>query len=234
MGCILAIRHVMFEDLGHFATVWAHRHDIAYAAAWDVDWQAVSAAPPDMLVILGGPIGVYDTNAYPFLTAEIDAVRQRIAAGLPTLGVCLGAQIIAASQGSRVYPAGVKEIGFAPLRLTDAGRRSVLHPYADEPDAFHWHGDTFDLPGHATLLASTDAVTNQAFAIGDHVLAFQFHPEVMTRAIEPWLVGHAIELLQAGVAVADLRADAHNKDAAMAAKSCRVASAIAQQFNLKD
>ncbi len=233
MGRIVAIRHVAFEDLGLFQAGLAARHSVTYSEAWNTDWAALAANPPDLLVVLGGPIGVYEPHLYPFLAAEIAAVGQHIAAGLPIVGICLGAQIMAVSQGARVFPAGVKEIGFAPLTLTAAGRASCLHPYTDEPDAFHWHGDTFDLPANATLLASTAAVTNQAFAIGDHAIGFQFHPEVRLAAIEDWLVGHAVELAHARIDIPAVRAAALAKSAAMNAKSQRVLRALMAQFKLE-
>lgn len=233
MARIVAIRHVAFEDCAVFGAVLSARgHRIEYVNAWDGDWAALAADPPALLIVLGGPIGVYETDLYPFLRPEIDAVGARLAAGLPTLGLCLGAQIMAASQGCAVFPAGVKEIGFIDITLTDAGRAGVLGVYGEAPRAFHWHGDTFDLPVNATLLASTPGVRHQAFAIGEHGLAFQFHPEFDPSDIEAWLVGHTCELNAARIDIPALRADAALHAAAMRAKAERVAHAIADQFGL--
>ena len=119
-------------------------------------------------------------------------IEKRIAAGLPTLGICLGAQLIARALGARVYPSGHTEIGWTPLALTDAGRASpVRHLDGAHTSMLHWHGDTFDLPDNATRLASTPACENQAFAWGNHVLGLQCHPEIRTDRFEPWLIGNA-------------------------------------------
>lgn len=215
-----AIRHVPFEDLGAFAPVLARRgFDVRYAEAGET---ALEDGNADLLIVLGGPVGVYDAAAYPWLADEIALIAGRLARGAPTLGICLGAQLMAAAAGARVYPAGVKEIGLAPITLTDAGRASCLAPFAADPLTLHWHGDTFDLPAGATLLASTDVVAHQAFALGAGAIGFQFHPEAGGPGFERWLVGHAIELAQAGVDVAALRAAVAHHGHALAAKAGRV------------
>jgi GMP synthase (glutamine-hydrolysing) len=117
--------------------------------------------------------------------------------------------MMARALGARVYPGGRKEIGWGPLALTEAGRASCLRLLAPEATAvLHWHGDTFDLPAGATLLASTDLYERQAFAWGRHALALQFHCEVTGKALERWFIGHACEIAgTAGVTVPDLRRD---------------------------
>jgi len=131
----------------------------------------------DLVVVLGGPIGAYEQEDYPFIADEIAILRARVAANRPTLAICLGAQILAQALGARVY-AGTKEIGWAPLKLTEAGQRSVLRDIGrDATPVLHWHGDTFDLPDGADRLASTPECANQAFSLGA-TLAVQFHPEV--------------------------------------------------------
>ncbi|XUJ33596.1 glutamine amidotransferase-related protein [Bradyrhizobium japonicum] len=106
--------------------------------------------------MLGGPIGVYETERYPFLTREIDLLERRLAQGLPTLGICLGAQLMAKALGARIYAGGVKEIGWGSVTLTDAGQASSLKPLAESAPVLHWHGDTFDLPDNAARLASNE------------------------------------------------------------------------------
>ncbi len=129
-------------------------------------------------------------------------IEKRIAAGLPTLGICLGAQLIARALGARVYPAGHTELGWTPLTLTDAGRASpVRHLDGALTSMLHWHGDTFDLPAGATRLASTPACENQAFAWGEHVLGLQCHPEIRADRFEPWLIGNAGEIAGQGIDV---------------------------------
>lgn len=204
----LALRHVHFETLGTFEQPLAEAgFALDYLDVGQRDLAAVDPTAPDLLVVLGGPIGVYETKAYPFLEQELALIKARLSAGTPLLGICLGAQMIAAALGARVAPSGTKEIGFAPLALTEAGAKSPLRHLADVP-VLHWHGDAFDLPRDSTLLATT-AVANQAFAIGADVLGLQFHPEAdTTDALEPWLIGHAAELAGAGIDPGALRADA--------------------------
>jgi len=172
----------------------------------------LDALTPDLLVVLGGPIGAYEDSAYPFLERERALVAERLADDRPTLGICLGAQIIARALGAAVYPGGAKEIGWAPVRLTEGGRHSCLAPLGalgdDALHVLHWHGDTFDLPDGATRLASTDLYANQAFAWGRGTLALQFHLEATPERLEHWYVGHAGEIAGChGVTVPALRAE---------------------------
>jgi GMP synthase (glutamine-hydrolysing) len=212
----IAIRHVAFEDLGSFA---GELHDQGYHlhyfdAAAGIPGQAGMEA--DLLVVLGGPIGAYDEADYPFLKEELRLLAHRLQHGLPTLGICLGAQLMARALGARVYPGAVKEIGWKEITLTEAGVHSVLAPLQGIP-VLHWHGDTFDLPAGAVRLASSDLYENQAFAHGEHALALQFHPEVTEAGLEHWLIGHAAEInATPGVTVAGLRADVQRYGAALA------------------
>lgn len=203
----IALRHVAFEDLGLLAPALAHTgwdYDILDAATADLTRPEIAAA--DLLIVLGGPIGVGDVDDYPFLTREIALLERRLADDRPTLGVCLGSQLMAAALGARVYAGPVKEIGWAPLQLTDEGRASCLAPLG-EPDAtvLHWHGDTFDLPAGAIRLASTPAYANQAFAFGQNALALQFHIEADPARLAEWYVGHTVELGAAKISIPALR-----------------------------
>lgn len=200
MPTTLALRHVAFEDLGTLEPLLQARgHDITYLDAGVDPLDDETLMAPDLLVVLGGPIGVYETDRYPFLTEEIAAVAHRLSLERPTIGLCLGAQIMAAALGASVYagPKG-KEIGFAPVELTEAGLTSPLAPLAgsqgNAPPVLHWHGDTYDLPDGAIHLARTDKYEQQAFSIGSHALGVQFHPEADGSRIERWLIGHAVEI----------------------------------------
>jgi GMP synthase (glutamine-hydrolysing) len=209
---VVALRHVAFEDLGLLAPLLRSR-------GWDITLLDVPSADltdagivagieqADLLVVLGGPIGVGDAEAYPFLTPELRLIERRLTQDRPLLGICLGSQLMASALGSRVYPGGTKEIGWGHLQLTDAGMASCLAPLAD-PDAMvlHWHGDTFDLPDGATRLASSPLYENQAFAYGRNALALQFHIEADPARLEEWYVGHTAELGAAGISVKALRA----------------------------
>jgi GMP synthase (glutamine-hydrolysing) len=203
----VALRHVGFEDLGLFAPVLEREGwDISFreAAVDDLDHDSIRNA--NLLVILGGPIGAYETDSYPFLKSEIALIEHRLSRDLPTLGICLGSQLMAKALGSRVFAGHVKEIGWGNVELTIAGASSCLNPL-QETDAtvLHWHGDSFDLPEGAQRLASNVHYENQAFSYGRNALALQFHLEADPRQLEKWYVGHAAELAAAKVSVAELR-----------------------------
>ncbi len=204
----VALRHVAFEDLGLLSGIlddagWS----VSFCEAPLEDLSDPSIEEADLLIVLGGPIGVYETDAYPFLSQEIALLERRLAKDRPTLGICLGSQLMAKALGSRVFPGPVKEIGWGQVELTAAGRDSSLRGLAGEGAAvLHWHGDTFDLPAGAVRLASNAAYDNQAFAYGQRGLALQFHLEADPRQLEEWYVGHAVELPPAGLSVRALRA----------------------------
>src|SRR4029079_8371400 len=151
-------------------------YDIQYIQAGVDRIDTAQLVEPSLLVILGGPIGVYETDAYPFLSDEISAIKARLAADRPMLGVCLGAQLIAAALGARVAPGPAKEICGAPVTLTTSGATSVLAPLAEAP-VLHWHGDNCELPEGCTRLAFTDRCPVQAFYRAPHQLGLQFHLE---------------------------------------------------------
>jgi len=206
----LVLSHVAFEDLGSLEAPLRERGfaietiDVATAR-----FPLPQAESCDLLVAMGGPIGVYDSAEYPFLNDEIACIASRLATRRPTLGICLGAQLMAAALGARVYPGqNGAEIGWAPIQAAE--------PHTQTPQWFapllapglallHWHGDTFDLPANSLHLAKTEKYANQAFAIDDFALGLQFHPEVGARGLERWYVGHSCELHHAGISVASLR-----------------------------
>ena len=141
------------------------------------------------MVALGGPMSVNHETQLPWLKAEKQFLKTAIEHGVPVLGVCLGAQLIASSLGARVYPNSQKEIGWFPIHAT-----RLLPP---ELRVFHWHGETFDLPRGATLLASSPACRHQAFQLGSSVLGLQFHLET-TPAAARALVEHCRDELVPG------------------------------------
>jgi len=206
----LAIRHVHFEDCGSLTEVLLdHNFGIRYIDVGRHDLRAIDVTEADLVIALGGPIGVYDSDSYPWIADELDALHRCVTLGKPVIGLCLGAQMLAKVLGARVYPAPVKELGWKPLTLTAAGRSSAVAPLGEEGvSMLHWHGDTFDLPDGARLLASTAEVPNQIFGWRDHVIGFQCHPEIQPEDIERWLIGHACEISATpGVSVTQLRSD---------------------------
>lgn len=223
MKSVLAIRHVAFEDLDAFAPALTERgYAIRYLEAGYDELAALDPLADELLVVLGGPIGVYEDAAYPFIHDELRLLRARLDADRPTLGICLGCQMIAWVLGGRVYPGGRKEIGWKPLLLTEAGRNSPLAAFGDQTPVLHWHGDTFDLPEGAALLASSDLYPHQAFSWG-RALALQFHIETTVRGLERWFIGHAGEIAgTSGLNVPALRAETarHAADAGGRGRQC--------------
>jgi GMP synthase (glutamine-hydrolysing) len=204
----LAVRHVAFEDLGLLGPLVSVRgYDVRYHDAGIDTFEADTLAAPDLVIVLGGPIGVYETDAYPFIPGEIAAVAARLETNKPMLGICLGAQMMAAALGARVAPGPAKEIGWAPLTLSEAGRASVLTPLGTSP-VLHWHGDNCELPHGCRCLASTPHCPVQAFARTPAQLALQFHLETEPARFEAWLVGHTVELAKAGLDPRDIRKQA--------------------------
>lgn len=185
---VLVFRHAPHEGLGAIAGALKR----AGLAARVVDTPRAGRVPDPRrfagLIVLGGPMGVYEKDRFPFLKTEITALRRAIRADRPVLGVCLGAQLIAHALGARVVPNRVKEIGWFTVRRTAAGARDPL--FQDTPAAprvFQWHGDTFALPRGARRLATAPLCRNQAFAYGRGVYGLQYHLEIEPAMIADWL-----------------------------------------------
>lgn len=218
MKSAVALRHVAFEDLGTLGPLLGargyavHYHDVGV----DELWTSAAAHAADLLIVLGGPIGVGDEAQYPFLREELELIRARLSRRRPLLGICLGAQLIAAAAGAPVRAMERKEIGFGPVMLTAAGRASPLAPLAAGVPVLHWHGDAFEVPAGAVHLAGTALCANQAFAIGGHALALQFHLEADVRRLESWLIGHAVELAAARIDPRSLREQARGDAGSLA------------------
>ena len=142
----------------------------------------------DGLIVLGGPMNVDETGDYPHLKTEVEVIRKAIGEGMPILGICLGSQLIAKALGAKVRKNSEKEIGWYEVSPTAEGKADPLVSHFSEVEKiFHWHGDTFDLPEGAELLASSELCKNQAFRYGDTVYGFQFHLEVDEPMVERWL-----------------------------------------------
>jgi GMP synthase (glutamine-hydrolysing) len=210
----VVLSHVPFEDLGSLQPILRERgFSIEIVDAATAPFPLHVAELCDLLIVLGGPIGVYEADAYPFLKGEIECIRRRLEAKRPMLGICLGAQLMATAAGARVYPgeAGA-EIDWKPVAFSGSGEPPawIAPLLAKDEDGglkvFHWHGDTFDMPDGAQPLAKSDLYENQGFELNGNALALQFHPEVTTLGLERWYVGHAVELSKRGISVRELRA----------------------------
>jgi GMP synthase (glutamine-hydrolysing) len=189
MQPILVLRQVPHETAGTAA-------DAIAAAGLQCRSVDLFCDPPDQLdlggvpglVVLGGPMNVDETDRYPFLAAEVAWLAEAVRRRLPTLGICLGAQLLAKALGARVYANGVKEIGWHEVELTPAaGADPLLAGLDAQLPVFQWHGDTFDLPRGAVHLAASPACRHQAFRFGPNAWGLQFHIEVTAAMIEDWL-----------------------------------------------
>lgn len=201
----LIIRHVPYEGVAAYrdpieaAGYAVDRIDVA-----DPGFSQVDLAAPDLLIMMGGPMGVYEQEQHPWIACQLRRLARRIEAARPTLGVCFGAQMIAAAMGAPVYPGPRLEIGFHPVALHDPA--SPLRHLAEVP-VLHWHGDTFDLPPDVELLASSALYRHQAFRRGPNILALQFHAEMgLDPRFEAWIEESPDTLVRAGVDEAELRA----------------------------
>jgi GMP synthase-like glutamine amidotransferase len=181
---IHCLTHVSFETPARI-TKWAvdRGHEILEFRLWE----KTSLPDPgsvNHLIVMGGPMSANDESRYPRLRAEKELIRDVHEQGKRILGICLGAQLIASALGARVAPNHTKEIGWFPVRLTEPGRQSpFFRELPVEFTVFQWHGETFDLPSGAELLAESRGCRNQAFSIGDRLLGLQFHLELMAADI---------------------------------------------------
>lgn len=142
----------------------------------------------EAVIVLGGPMGVYEEVKYPFITDELRLAERTLKAGLPFLGICLGAQVLAAAAGARVYRGSVKEIGWHLVRLTPEGEGDRLFwGLPEKLNVFHWHGDTFDVPPGSANLASSGLYPNQFLRVGKNAYGIQFHLEVTAEMIRQWI-----------------------------------------------
>jgi len=211
----LVLQHAPTIHLGNIRPVLEeHGYAVRVVDVTTEDLAAIDPADAELVVVLGGEMGAYEVEAFPFLEEEQRLLRERLAAQRPTLGVCLGAQLMARSLGERVYPGGTPAIGYRAVTPTAAGANSPVRHFAGVPVA-QWHGDTFELPAGATLLASSDDYRNEAFAIGRHALAVQFHPELTPEMHERWIQDSPDELAEHAIDPDALRREREQYSARM-------------------
>ena len=187
MKRVLALQHIWDDPPGYLEEILRER-DIACET---IDVQSApmpDPAPYQAIVLMGGPQHLYAGEGLAYLESEKAMLRQAVAADIPTLGICLGGQLLASALGAEVYRHHLEEIGFFEIPLTEAGGRDPL--FAGLPGrqlAFHWHSDVFDLPPDAILLASNERAPNQAFRCGPHAYGLQFHIELNDELAATWL-----------------------------------------------
>lgn len=170
------LQHVAFEGLGAIEP-WARGAGCGVSSTRLYSGEPLpSLDGTDLLIVMGGPMSVNDEADHPWLAAEKALIRAAVDRGVSVLGVCLGAQLIAAALGARVYRNRDKEIGWFPIERVDASDGCFRFP--DQADVFHWHSETFDLPDGAVLLARSAACENQAFQVGATTIGLQFHLEM--------------------------------------------------------
>ena len=172
-------QHNHFEDLGCIG-VWAKSNNFTTSVTrFDLNPMLPSLQDFDWLVIMGGKMGVYDSNQYPWIPDEIGFIRKAINSGKVVIGICLGAQLIASSLGARVYKNSEPEMGFWPLQFSQEARKdNVFKHFPEELKVMHFHFDAFELPEGAVAMAKSPVTPVQAFRYGTNVFALQFHPEL--------------------------------------------------------
>lgn len=192
------LQHVPFENLGSIAD-WTreHHHHVTVTRLYE-DEEFPTQGHFDWLIVMGGPMNIYEERKYSWLAREKRFIEHTITAGKVVLGICLGAQLLANVLGARIYNNCEKEIGWFPIQLIE---NAIYCPiFQDVPtkfDVFHWHGDTFDLPRDALHLATSKACRHQAFSYNNRIIGFQFHLETTRRNAEQLITHCRDELVEA-------------------------------------
>lgn len=172
------LQHVPFEGLGSIETFLRGRKHSLSATHLYLDPSFPETCNLDCLIVMGGPMGVSDEEKYPWLKREKAFIRKTMELGKPVLGICLGAQLMAHVLGAGVVKNEFREIGWFPIEFTDEARATKLGGVLPaQLEAFHWHGDRFEIPEGATPVASSEACMNQGFIMNDRIVGFQFHLE---------------------------------------------------------
>ena len=196
MSDFLVLQHIGCEDLGTIEQAMIHRGiSYRYVRLFDGDPLPEDIKNYSGLIILGGPMNVYEEDVYPYLKGEDILIKEAIKRRIPVLGICLGGQLIAKATGAKVNKGAKKEIGWYDLLLTPGGKADKVFKNSPERlTVFQWHGDTFDIPSDATHLAGSVLFPNQAFRIGDNIYGLQFHLEVTQKMISRWINEYKDEL----------------------------------------
>lgn len=191
------IQHVPFEGIGSIGSWAMHRgHHIHSTRLYQQD-SLPAMKEIDWLIVMGGPMNIYEEDKYPWLVEEKRFINESIQAGKTVIGICLGAQLIANVLGSKVYAGRHKEIGWFPvLKTGEAAKSPIFSDFPSEIKAFHWHGDTFELPPGCVRIAESAACRNQAYIFEDRVLGLQFHLEITKQGAEELISNCGNELIE--------------------------------------
>lgn len=196
---VLSLHHVPFEGLGSLEEmIRGGGHHLRQLPMW--------TNPPlpepkdfDLLIVMGGPMSIGDTDSCPWLSGEKKLIADTVAAGRRVLGICLGGQLLAEALGAAVAPGQEKEIGWFPVRRhPDAAGSAIGRQLPEEFMAFHWHGDAFEAPGNSVVLASSPACPVQGFSFEDRCIGLQFHLETTRKSAEDIVANGAADLAGSG------------------------------------
>lgn len=188
-------QHVPFEGLGSIEEWASENKHVLTSTQFFSNSNLPDVADVDWLIVMGGPMGVYDEKQYDWLVLEKQWIKKAIEAGKTIIGICLGAQLVAEVLGAKVYPNQYKEIGWYPVEFSNEALGNKLFQGIDKTmTVFHWHGDTFDLPPGAICLASSKACRHQAFLYTEKVLGLQFHFEMTENALQTMIENGSGEL----------------------------------------
>ncbi len=198
MANIHYFQHVPFEDPAYILS-WAKKHGHAVSAT---QWFDTAPNPDlrntDLLVVMGGPMNIYEYAEYPWLKTEREIIQSAINNGKRILGICLGAQILADCLGAKVYPGPNKEIGWFEVEISGrASQHRLLSHFPRKHTAFHWHGDTFTIPENCIPIGSSEACENQGFILGSQIIALQYHIETTTSSLKALIQHCSDELVEA-------------------------------------
>jgi GMP synthase (glutamine-hydrolysing) len=206
MNEVIVLQHAACETLGSIEdAIAASRTHIRCVRTYAGDQVPASMGSAGGLIVMGGPMGVYEEARFPFLRHELRLIEQALAAGVPVLGICLGSQLLATALGASVRKGLRKEIGWHRVYLEPAASADPLFREAPiEFDAFHWHGDVFDLPANSVRLARSSLTECQAFRYGQNVYGILFHMEVTPDTIAGMINTFSDELQDEGIDAAAL------------------------------
>jgi GMP synthase (glutamine-hydrolysing) len=193
------LQHVPFEGLGSIEGWAKSRGHQVRATRLYREERLPAIRELDWLVVMGGPMSVYEEQRYPWLVKEKRLIEEAIQAGKAVIGICLGAQLIAHVLGARVYAGRHKEIGWFPVFMSEEARKTkIFRDFPPEMEVFHWHGDTFDLPPGCVRVAGSSACPNQAFVFEERVVGLQFHLEMTREGAEDLISNCGNEVVEGG------------------------------------